>query len=369
MEVGDHPEIDETDLMDATEMNMYQMLVGSAQWAVTLGRYDIQYAVNTMARFAMAPRQGHVKRMLRLFGYLKHHKKFRIAFDTGEPYYGDLDFVEHDWSEHYPDSSEDIPDDMPEAKTRPVKITVYGDSSHGNCLVTRRSTTGIIVVVNRTPVFTYSKRQNTVESSTYGSEFVAGRIAIEKIIEYRYKCRMMGIAVDDPAVLLMDNEAVVKNSTLPSSTLKKKHNAIAYHKVREAVAAGFVKLAHVKSENNRSDILTKPMGPQDHYRLTCGILFAPHHQINQGELQRDSKKKTKRVTFTSDLSASESALLKNPRMEETHEQSEEMWDWNEEIQDYLKEKQESKQDSLFRMISFQDEKGNPRKKPSQGYYG
>ena len=111
------------------------------------------------------------------------------------------------------------------------------------------------------------------------------------------------------------------------------------------------------------------MGPQDHYCLSCGILFLPHHQINQGELQRDSKKKTKRVTFTSDLSTSESALLKNPRMEETHEQSEEMWDWNEEIQDYLKEKQESKQDSLFRMISFQDEKGNPRKKPSQGYYG
>ena len=46
-----------------------------------------------------------------------------------------------------------------------------------------------------------------------------------------------------------------------------------------------------------------------------------------------------------------------------------MWDWNEEIQDYSKEKQESKQDTSLRMNSFQDENGNPRKKPNQSYHG
>ena len=94
---------------------------------------------------------------------------------------------------------------------------------------------GILLCVNKVPVKWYCKRQNTVESSTYGAELVAARIAVEMIMEFRYKLRMMGVKLDGPSVMLVDNEAVVMNTTLPSSTLKKKHNAIAYHKVREAV--------------------------------------------------------------------------------------------------------------------------------------
>jgi len=157
--------------------------------------------------------------------------------------------------------------------TREVITTALADSAYGNCLTTMRSSTGIMFCVNKTPVFTYSKRQNTVETSTYGSEFVAGKIAVEKILEYRYKLRMMGIKITQPTVLLMDNESMVKNCTLPSSTLKKKHNAIAYHKIREAVAAGIVKLAHVRSENNAADILTKALGPGPFYNLLKGILI------------------------------------------------------------------------------------------------
>ena len=174
MEVGDHPEVDESDLLTPAEITRYQMLVGCAQWAVTIGRFDIQYATNTLARFAVAPREGHVKRMLRLFGYLKHHAKYRLAFDMDPPNYEGLEFMEHDWTLLYPQASEDLPEEVPTPVTREVTMTVYADSSHGNCLVTRRSTTGILLTIDKTVVLTYSKRQNTVESSTYGSEFVAG---------------------------------------------------------------------------------------------------------------------------------------------------------------------------------------------------
>ena len=94
---------------------------------------------------------------------------------------------------------------------------------------------------------------------------------------------MMGFCVDQPAVLFVDNEAVVKNTTLPSSSLKKKHNAIAYHKVREAVAAGIVKVAHVRSKDNRADVLTKALSPQDHYNMTRDVLFSTQDSANQGE--------------------------------------------------------------------------------------
>ena len=99
---------------------------------------------------------------------------------------------------------------------------------------------------------------------------------------------MLKICIEKPAVQLMDNKAVIRNTSLPSSILRKKHNAISYHKVCKAVAAGIVCLACVKSEMNRSDILTKLLGSQDMYKLTHGVLYEHFTSVNQGELQEDS---------------------------------------------------------------------------------
>jgi hypothetical protein len=68
-----------------------------------------------------------------------------------------------------------------------------------------------------------SKRQNTVEASTFGSEFQALKNAVELIESLRYKLRMFGVPIDGPSYVFCDNEAVYKNSSLPESTLKKKH--------------------------------------------------------------------------------------------------------------------------------------------------
>ena len=58
--------------------------------------------------------------------------------------------------------------------------------------VSRRSVTGIVLLINNTPICWISKRQKTVETSTYGSELVAARIAVDLIVEWRYKLRMLG---------------------------------------------------------------------------------------------------------------------------------------------------------------------------------
>ena len=124
-------------------------------------------------------------------------------------------------------------------------------------------TTGILIYVNRAPILWYSKRQNTVETSTFGSEFVAARIAVEMVEGLRYKLRMMGVQVDGPTNVFCDNAAVVMNTTKPESTLKKKHNAIAYHRVREAQAAGVIRIAKEDGETNLADVLTKSLpGPR-----------------------------------------------------------------------------------------------------------
>jgi hypothetical protein len=86
---------------------------------------------------------------------------------------------------------------------------------------------------------------------------VAARIAVEFIKSLRYKLRMFSVPIDGPTNVYCDNDSVVNNSTKPKSTLKKKHNAFAYHRVREAVVAGTIRIAWETTHTNISDMLTK----------------------------------------------------------------------------------------------------------------
>ena len=162
---------------------------------------------------------------------------------------------------------------MLKAKGKPVLITGYVDADHAHDLVTRRSVTGVLLLLNNTQIKWYSKRQNTVETSTYGSELVAARIATELIMEMRYKLRMLGVPILGSAALCGDNQSVVINTTVPSSVLKKKHNAIAYHRVREAVAAGILHFFYIPTDTNIADVLTKALCPGNFYGKIKGLLF------------------------------------------------------------------------------------------------
>jgi hypothetical protein len=194
MAPSDHPELDDTSLLGPEDHGIYRMLIGSAQWVISLGRLDIMYATSVLSRYCNAPRHGHLYRVLRIFGYLKAHSKLSISFDVSDhtiPIATTPSNV--NWDEQYPDVREELPPDAPTPKGKPAKITCYSDSDHAGDLVTRRSTTGILLFVNNTPIKWYSKRQNTIETSTYGSELVSLRIATELVMEFRYRLRMMGI--------------------------------------------------------------------------------------------------------------------------------------------------------------------------------
>jgi hypothetical protein len=57
LDKGDHPEVDCSDKIDNKGIKRYQTIIGCLQWAVSLGRFDIQTATMTMLRFLSAPRQ------------------------------------------------------------------------------------------------------------------------------------------------------------------------------------------------------------------------------------------------------------------------------------------------------------------------
>jgi hypothetical protein len=216
----------------------------------------------------MLPREIHLKAVKRILSYLKTFPKGRVIIDTSYPDHSMHPVENHsNWMEFYPDASEEIPKDLPPDKGLRVRMTVYVDADHAHDLVTGRSITGILVMLASTPIRWVSKRQKTVETSTYGSELVDSRIAKEIILEVRYILRLFGVALDGPALMLGDNMSVVLNTTVPSSVLKKNHNAIAYHRVREAIAARIMRFAYIKSEEKFSDVLTKPLSKEKFHYL------------------------------------------------------------------------------------------------------
>jgi hypothetical protein len=271
----DHPEMDTTAFLDKTGMHLYWKLLGMLQWAVTLGRIDIMCATMTLGGFRAQPRQGHLERLKRVFGFLRRHKKSAIKFRTPIPDYSNLPGDNYKWEYVYGNIKEEIPYNMPEAKGREVKITMFADANLYHDRITGRSVTGLLMMLNGTPIDWFSKKQGCVETATYGSEFVAARIGVDKIVEMRYMLRMLGVPMNGPSIMFGDNLAVINSSAIPDDTLKKRHNALAYHRVREAIAAKIIKFYHIDGKENPADVLTKFLDSKTWWHLLKPILHWP----------------------------------------------------------------------------------------------
>ena len=109
---------------------------------------------------------------------------------------------------------------MPESRGMGVVIVAKVDADHASDSVTRRSRTGFLVYINCLLVYWSSKKQTIVESSLFGSEFIAMKQCCEYIRGLQYKLRMMGIPVIGPSRIYGDNQSVLVNTSIPDSVLK-----------------------------------------------------------------------------------------------------------------------------------------------------
>ena len=125
------------------------------------------------------------------------------------------------WFDFYGNVAKELPPNMLEPRGRMVTISCFVDANHAGNSVNQRLDTGILIFVQNAPILWFSKRQNTVETSTFRSEMVAMRIAKETIVALRYKLRIFGVLINGLARVYCDNQGVVKNTSIPSSTLEK----------------------------------------------------------------------------------------------------------------------------------------------------
>jgi hypothetical protein len=254
------PELDVGPALGPTDAAYYQSLIGILRWIVELGRVDICLEVSMMSSHLAMPREGHMLAVLHIFAYLKKYHNTEIVYDPSDPVINESEFERRDWTSSefgLIDGQEELPRNAPEPRGLGFTIRAKVDADHASDTVTRRSRTGYIVYLNCALVTWHSKKQASVESSSFGSEFIAMKQCCEYLRGLRYKLRMMGIPVEGCCFIHADNQSVLSNSTIPDSTLKKKSQSIAYHFVREGAARDEWRTAYVNTHDNEADLLTK----------------------------------------------------------------------------------------------------------------
>ena len=256
---GYRPEVDITPALDTVNVAYYQSLIGILRWVVELGRVDICCEVSMLSSQLVLPREGHMEQLLNIFAYLKRNHNAEMIFDPSDP---DIDFSEferRDWStsEFGTVESDKAPPNAPGPRGRGFVMRIFIDADHASDTVTRRSRSGFLCYLNCAPITWFSKKQTSVETSSFGSEFVAMKHGTEYVRGLRYKLRMMGIPILGPAYIYGDNQSVLFNTTIPESTLKRKSQSLCYHFVREGCAKDEWRTCYVNTKDNPADILTK----------------------------------------------------------------------------------------------------------------
>ena len=139
----------------------------------------------------------------------------------------------------------------------------YHDANLHHNVVTGRSVTGVLHFINKTPIDWYSKKQSTVETSTYGSEYVSARTCIEQILDLRITLRYLGVPIRSTSYMFGDNKSVVDSSMTPHGKIHKRHVALSFHRVREAIAANIINYQFIDGKINPADVLSKHWGHTD----------------------------------------------------------------------------------------------------------
>ena len=233
--------LDVTPFCDPDQHNLFQALIGMLRGLIELGRIDVLLVTTQLSSYLASPHIGHLMQAIHIFHCLEMHDSSWMPMD---PHKLDIDYKDPQENSPIarravmkrlqPDAKEEFPEDMPESRGKSVQINLYVDADHAGDQVTRRSQTGILIFLNMALIGWHSRKQNMVELlSTFGSEYVALKLAMEKLIGLRYKLRMMRVALDGPANVFCDNDSVVKNAINPEATLKKKNVSITYHKCHE----------------------------------------------------------------------------------------------------------------------------------------
>lgn len=217
----------------------YRQIIGSLMHLAISTRPDISYAVSTLSQFLERPSNSHWLAAKRVLKYLKGIPDLGITFG------GDCNLNN--------------------------QLIAFSDSDCASCPNTRKSVSGIVLMLNNGPVAWSSRKQSIMATSTTDAEYVAMCEAAKEVVWTRRLLNELGIHQERATNLYCDNVAAKLLIENPAYHKRTKHIDIKFHYTREQVKNGLIKVNHIDSSNQLADILTKNLS-RDKFKANCSLL-------------------------------------------------------------------------------------------------
>ncbi|GMF14669.1 unnamed protein product [Phytophthora lilii] len=203
----------------------FQELVGSLLYVANATRPDISVALSILFQFLDNPLEIHWNAAIRVLCYLKGTATLGIQF----------------------------------LRNKHFVLEAFADANWGGDKLTRRSTSGVLLLLGGAPVVFKSKRQATVALSSAEAEYVSLALATQEVAWLRFVLLEMGFKVEKPTTVYLDNKSAISIASNHGYTPRAKHIDLRAHFVRDHVEAKTIVLQHVTSEDQLADYLTKPI--------------------------------------------------------------------------------------------------------------
>src|SRR6187397_2893047 len=227
------------------EEHKYRKLIGSLLY-LTASRPDIQYAVGVCARFQTNPMQSHYNIAMKILRYVKG------TVDVGL------------W---YP-------------KESGLSLAGYSDADYAGSLLDRKSTSGTCQFLGTRLISWFSKKQNSIATSTTEAEYIAAVFCATQILWIQQQLRDYGLN-EDKTPIFCDNTSAIDITQNPKFHARTKHIDVRHHFIRDHVEKGNIEILKIGTEDQLADIFTKPL--QERRFLTL------RHSLGLMELPKELK--------------------------------------------------------------------------------
>jgi hypothetical protein len=164
--------------------------------------------------------------------------------------------------DEHDDPSLEIPKILAPTNQRFTKVA-YSDASFA-ATISKQSISGLVVMINGTPILWASIKQTVVVDSTCSSEYVAASMCSKQVIQVENMVQFLNFTCPKPYTMYTDSQACLQIANAASKLGKVRHIEIRYHLVRCLIIAGDIKLVYCVTEDMIADLFTKIVsGTQD----------------------------------------------------------------------------------------------------------
>jgi hypothetical protein len=222
-------------LLTPGEHFSFRSAVGAALFASVMTRPDISFACGALSRHLAHPTARSLRYLEHLFGYLKSNSDYAIVYSQEQWGLG---------------VNPDVDDS---------EFFALVDSSYADPDIDFRSTTGYMVIWKSAPIVWSSKKQSITALSSAEAEVMGGSDCGKKIRALRQFFEELGLCPVRPTVLYEDNQSAIQYSVGELTHSRLRHVDIRRFALRDAVAAGILRMVYIRSEHNVPDMLTKAL--------------------------------------------------------------------------------------------------------------